>query len=381
MANESVATLPGDPAAGARTESGARALEAVRGWDGPILVRSIALTGIFVMLVFYTLYFAKPVLMPIAVAFLLSMLLTPLVQGLTRMRISEPVGAAMVLAALLALVGGGIYLLAEPAQRWIERAPYDLRKLEYRLREIKRPIKQIQEATSKVEAITSVNEKPAGKPEVSVQQASISEVVVGATPKALAGMGTLVILLYFWLAGGDNFLRKLVRLFPRLQDKKRAVDTVRTIQTDISRYLLTITLINAGLGLLTAAMLWVMGVPNAMLWGVLACILNFAPFIGAAVTAVLLSFVGFLTFPEMSQALAVPGAFLVLSIIEGQLVTPMILGHRLALSPMAIFVTLMVWGWMWGIPGALIAVPLLASVKIVCERIETLNPIAQFLGR
>jgi predicted PurR-regulated permease PerM len=193
-----------------------------------------------------------------------------------------------------------------------------------------------------------------------------------------AAMPVIFVLVFFLLSAGDSFLRKLVSVIPTLKDKKRTVEVIRSIESDISFYLVMLLLINAGLGLGVALITALLGIPNPLLWGALTAILSFAPYVGEMAVAVTLLIVSMVTFDTLGRAFVAPAAYLVL-MGSVHLTVPVIVGRRLLLNPVAIFIAIIFLGWIWGIPGALLAVPLLTSVKIICERIEHLNPIATFL--
>lgn len=376
------------PAEGRRAEEG-EAPEAPPGDIGelghfvaaPPAIRSLALTGLFILALFYTLYFARAVFLPIVLAILLNFLFSPVVRTLKRARIPEPVGAALVLATFVGTVVFAAFRLAGPASEWIEKAPESLQRVEYQLRDIKRPVEQVQEAAKQVERVAGVESRSSGDGSVRVEQVMFSETLLGETREFLAAAVILVVLLYFLLASGDLFLRKLVRLMPRLEDKKRAVEIARQTQRDVSAYLFTITVVNALLGGLVAGAMHLLGLPNPILWGVAAGLLNFVPYLGAIVTMLVLGLVALLTFDDLGKALLVPGVFLVLNLLEAYIITPIVLGRRLMLNTVVLFVGLIFWGWMWGIAGAILAVPMLATLKILCDRIEPLRPVGEFLGR
>jgi len=187
-------------------------------------------------------------------------------------------------------------------------------------------------------------------------------------------------LLYFLLAAGDLFLRKLIKVLPSLSDKKRAVEIARQIESDISAYLTTVTAINVVLGLAVWGIMALIGIPNPLLWGVLAMVTNYIPYLGAVVMLAILAMVGFLTFDDVGQALLAPGAFVGLNILESYILTPVVLGRRLTLNPVVIVLGLTFWGWLWGIAGALLAVPIMVVFKIFCDHSEPLAPIGEFLG-
>jgi predicted PurR-regulated permease PerM len=373
-----VPTPPTTPEAGGAVEQPdlAKLGQALR---DRVEVRSIATTGLFVLAVLYTLYFARAFLLPIVLAVLLDFLLSPVIRVLKRARIPEPVGAAMVLLALLGALGFGAYTLADPARVWMDKAPQSLAKVQSRLRDLRRPVEQVTKTAEQVEAATEVSKS--GPQEVVLRGPRLSERLFGNTQSFLMGAIETLILLYFLLAVGDLFLQKLIKVLPQLGDKKKAVAIARETEASISTYLFTVALVNVGLGLAVALVMLLIGMPNALLWGALAGVAEFIPYVGATVMAGTLTMAGLVTFPTVGHALLVPGAYLAVNLIQSQLISPMILGRRLTLNPVAILVGLVFWWWLWGVGGAFIAVPLLATFKIFCDHIESLAPIGEFLGK
>jgi predicted PurR-regulated permease PerM len=347
--------------------------------QGPFGVRSLSLTGLFVLAALYTLYFASAFFLPIVLAFLLSFLLSPVVRAMNKLRIPNGLGAALVIFALLGSLGLAVYELAEPAYEWAEKAPRQLRRLERRLAEFKRPVQTMSKATQQVEKITQVGtgEQPN---KVEVQTESLAERVFSQATDITAGGMVMFILLFFLLASGDLFLRKLIRVLPSLSDKKRAVEIARQIERDISAYLSTITVINVALGLAVWGIMAWIGIPNPLLWGVLAFVTNYIPYLGAIIMIAVLAMVGFLTFDDTTRSLLAPGAFVGLNLLESYLITPMVLGRRLTVNPVVVFLGLTFWGWLWGITGALIAVPIMVVLKIICDHSEPLRSIGEFMG-
>jgi len=208
----------------------------------------------------------------------------------------------------------------------------------------------------------------------------LSERFFGGTQTLVVGAMEMLILLYFLLAAGDLFLQKLIRVLPLLKDKKRAVSIARETEASISRYLFTVALVNIGLGIGVTLVMLLIELPNALLWGALAALAEFIPYVGATVMLGLLAMAGLVTFPSIGQALLVPGAYLTVNLIQANFVTPAVLGRRLTLNPVAILIGIVFWWWIWGVGGAFIAVPLLATLKIFCDHIESLAPIGEFLG-
>ncbi|HEX4496058.1 MAG TPA: AI-2E family transporter [Thermoanaerobaculia bacterium] len=347
--------------------------------ERPFGVRSFALTGLFILAAFYTLYLGRTFFLPIVLSLLLSFLLRPVVRALKKIHIPEALSAGVLILGLLGLLGLGIFELAAPAYTWIGQAPQSLHRIEGRLRDLKRPVQTVSKATEQVERIAKVGGTDA-TPKVQVTQESLgARVFSGATEFAVEGL-VLFILLFFLLASGDLFLRKLIKVLPSLADKKRAVDIASQIETEISTYLTTITVINIVLGLAVWGAMALIGVPNPLLWGVVAAVLNFVPFLGPITMVSVLTMVGLLIFPDLPHALIAPGVFLGLHFLESYLLTPMILGRRLTLNPVVIFLGLTFWGWLWGIAGAILAVPIMMVLKIFCEHSEPLASIGEFLG-
>ena len=342
-------------------------------------VRSVAITGLFVLAVLYTLFFARAFLLPIVLAVLLDFLLSPVIRALKRVRIPEALGAAVIILALLGGVGGVGYSLADPAREWVQLAPQSLAKVQGRLRELRRPVDQMTRTAEQVEAATEVS-KP-GPQEVVVRGPRLSERLFGSTQSILVGALETLILLYFLLAAGDLFLQKLIKVLPLLRDKKKAVAIARETEASISTYLFTVAVVNVGLGVAVTLVMLLLKMPNALLWGTLAGLAEFIPYIGATVMVGLLAMAGLAVFPDLGHALLVPGAYLAVNLVQANFISPAVLGRRLTLNPVAILVGLAFWWWIWGVGGAFIAVPLLATFKIFCDHIESLAPIGEFLGK
>jgi predicted PurR-regulated permease PerM len=340
--------------------------------------RTVALTGLFVLACFYTLYLAREFFLPIVLALLLNFLFSPLVRALAKARIPTALGAALVIAVALLILVSAVYELSGPVAQWVHRMPQIARKLEAEMRHLRQPVEEVKQATEQVEKLASVAADRA--PEVQVAGPGAAETLFNQTWSLAIGAVFLIILLYFMLAAGDLFLAKLVKVLPKLQDKKRAVQIAREIEAGISSYLFTHTLINIGVGVATGIACWAMGMPNPTLWGVIAAATNYIPYVGAMVTVGIVGLAAAGTYPSIYTALAMAGIVFAITAIEGYFVTPWVMGRRLTLNPVMVFIGLTFWGWLWGIAGALLAVPIMATFKILCDRIEPLAPIGEFLG-
>ncbi|MEO7985097.1 MAG: AI-2E family transporter [Gemmatimonadales bacterium] len=342
-------------------------------------VRSVAITGLFVLAVFYTLYFGRSFFLPIVLALLLDFLLSPVIRFLRRLRVPEPVGAVIVVASLLGLIGVGGYNLAGPAREWAAKAPDSIQKVQSRLRDLRRPVEQVSRTADQVEAATNIGKS--GVQEVVVRGPRMSERLFGSTQSLLTGALEMFVLLYFLLAVGDLFLQKLIKVLPQLKDKKKAVMIARETESSVSTYLVTVALVNSALGVIVALVMWLVGMPNPLLWGALAAVAEFVPYLGAGAMLIVLSIAGLVTFPQLGRAFLVPGSYLVVNLIQANFVSPAMLSRRLTLNPVAILIGLVFWWWLWGVGGAFVAVPLLATFKIFCDHIESLAPVGEFLGK
>ena len=342
--------------------------------------RSLGVSVLAVLALLYTLYFARDFLLPVTIAVLLDFLLSPVVRAMARLHVPPPVGAGVVIIALLGTLAFGVYELADPVQRWVEKAPATMASVNDKVARILRPVERVSKTAEQVASATGVQ---GGAPanEVVIKGPSIVARVFGTTQRLLAGLLEVIILLYFLLAAGDLFLQKLIKVLPNLHDKRTAVQIARQTEASISTYLLTAALINALEAAVVTLAMYLLGMPNAILWGVLVFFLEFIPYLGAAAMTAILTVAALTTFDGVGRALLVPAAFLAINLVQANFVTPLLLGKRLTLNPVAIFVGLAFWWWIWGVPGAFIAVPVLATFKIFCDHIETLAPIGEFLGK
>jgi predicted PurR-regulated permease PerM len=343
----------------------------------PFGVRSIALTGLFILAVFYTIYFMRSILLPIVLALLLSYLLRPIVRGLAKLKIPLAVSAAVILIGLLVLVGFGVSALATPTVAWLQKAPAGLAELQHKLRPVKNSVAKVTQATSEIEKLATTDAEAKA---VEVKQHPITETFFTRTPEFIASTVFLVILLYFLLVYDQVFIAKLVKLLPTLSDKKTAVGIAQDIESQVSRYLFTITAINACLGLAVGTAVGLLGLRNPLMWGVMVALLNFVPYLGALTGIICMTIGAVLSFDSLGYALIFPAVYLAFGMLEGSFITPWIMGRSLTLNPVIILLSLTFWGWMWGIVGIILAVPILAAFKIFCAHIKPMEPLAEFLS-
>jgi predicted PurR-regulated permease PerM len=343
----------------------------------PTDLRTILLLGIFVLLGFYTMYVAREILIPILFAFILNLLLQPAMGALTRLRLPRAIAALLMILIFFGAVGGIGVSISAPAADWIAKAPESLTLLEQRLHFLKKPLAQLQDATKRVEEMAQGNQ---GDVTVAVNGPGLSSLLFVNTQSFLVGLGVTVVLLFFLLVTGDMFLRRFVEIIPKLSNKKQLVDISQEIERNISGYLFTITLMNAAVGLLTGLAAYLFGMSDPILWGVVAFLLNYLPIFGPLLVTGMLSLAGLVTFDTIWQALLPAATYMVIHIVEGETITPMLLARRFILNPVLVIISIVFWYWMWGVAGALLAVPLLATLKIICDRIRPLAAFGHFLG-
>ena len=348
------------------------------------LAGSWAVKGLFILALVASLKLARELLLPVVTALILSLVFLPVVRGMRKLFIPPPLAGAIIVIGVFALVFTGVYNLAGPAGDWVAKAPQSLKEIGGKLRRVAGSVKDVATATAQVQSMTqemATGGASTGKiQEVTVQAPSMAGTVLGAAQDFAISTARTFVLLYFLLASGNLFLRKVVAATPRFTDKKKEVDIANQVETAVSSYLFTVTLINIALGTAVGLAMYAMGVPNPVLWGVMAALFNFVPYLGEITSIVVLTIVGLLSFDDLWRSMMVPIVFYLLSIIEGYLITPMILGKRLSLNPVVIVLSVLFWGWMWGIPGALLAVPILIAIKTTCDRVDSLNVIGEFIG-
>jgi predicted PurR-regulated permease PerM len=343
-------------------------------------VRSLAAILLVVIASFYTLYFARAFFLPVTFGLLLNLLLSPFVRTLKRARIPEPIGAAVVVLSIVAGLMLGGYFLAEPAQTWIAKAPQSLAVANTKIRKLRRPVEQVTKSADQMARAASAATGATHPQEVTLAGPTIFDRIVSTSATLLASTLETLVLLYFLLASGDLFLQKLTKMLPEFRDKKKAVAIARETETSISTYLSTVALINLIEGCIVSLVMWALGMPNPVLWGVLVLFLEFVPYLGALVMVGVLTLAALSTFDAAGRIIAVPASYLAINLLQAYVLTPLLMGRRLTLNPVAILLGLILWWEIWGVAGAFIAVPLLATFKILCDHIETLAPVGEFLG-
>jgi predicted PurR-regulated permease PerM len=346
----------------------------------PPSARTLAMLGTFLIGLGAVLYLARIVFIPLTFALMLSFLLSPTVTWLERRRLPRAVGAALVVLALLGAGSVAGVELSSPAADWIARSPRVLQTLERKVRPWRRPVKNVSELAERVERITQVDERKAPQ-EVSLEKPSMLSSALDTVWQVAAGGLVTLVALYFTLLTGEVLLARVIAWVPDLKNQRRTTEVILSIQQGMSRYLRTVFCINFAVGMAVAVAMYVLHMPNPFLWGALAMLVNFVPYVGPFVGILTVGAVALASFDDTTRALLPPLVYLALASVEGNVITPLILGRTCELDPLVIFVWLLFWGWLWGIAGAIVAVPLLMLIKLMCERSQVLGPIAALISR
>ena len=358
----------------------AAALPAANGDAHPPRPRaSAAMLVLATLAVGCALWAAQEVILPVLLAAFFALIGNPLIRGLRRLYVPRFLAALLVLCAGLAGAGALAVQLVEPATSWAEQAPREARKLGRQLQELTRPMHEANRIAEDM-ARAAAGE---GNRRVEVVRTRVDDpyAALARTPRLAASVLAVVLLTLFFMVYGENLQRNAIALLPGRQQKKFTVEILHSIEREVSRYVLTISVINMVVGLVFAGILYALGFApqEALLWGTMVMLLNFAPYVGPLIGMVAMLLVGYVTFGDSLQTLVPAAAYLGLHTLEGQLVTPIVLGRRMALSPLVLILALMLFGWLWGIVGLLLAVPLLVCVKLVLARIEGLEGWARLL--
>jgi predicted PurR-regulated permease PerM len=338
----------------------------------------ISLTCMILLALVYTVVIGKSLLVPLVLAAFIGLALNPIVAAAARVSIPRWLAAVTVMILLGAGLVSGVSTLSAPALNWFHEAPAAMRAFAPKIKPMTQQIEAASRATQNLVGGAVARNGP--QPSENSFAFTAWDIVAGA-PKVLASVLTVALLVFFFLVYGDEILRRAVEISPTFAYKRHTVSIVRSIQVEVSSYLLLTAAINVTLGLITAGVLYLYGLPDPLLWGTVATVANFIPYVGAITTTSILAVVGALHFQELGPALLPAATFAGITAVEGNLITPMLQGRRSRLSPVAILLWLLVWGWLWGIPGALLAVPMLTCVKLITARLRGWTWFAHIISR
>ena len=337
---------------------------------------TVFLGGLFVLAALTALHLASAIVLPVILAFVLKLLLQPAVSFLERWHIPRAIGALLTVLLVVGVLVGFGALLSGPARVWAEKLPEGIPRLAEHLRFLRTPFDALQNLLQQAEQVTAGSAPGAT---IVASQSGFADMLFGNVRGLIEGLLTTVLILYFLMLSGDTFLRRFVEILPRFSDKRQAVDISQHIELDISSYLVTITAMNAAVGVCTAVAMYASGLGDPVLWGAVAFLLNYVPILGPLTGMGIFLLAGLLSFDSLWWALLPLGSYVVIHLIEGEFVTPMLLARRFTLNPVLVVLALIFWLWMWGVVGAILAVPMLAIAKIICDRIRPLMALGHFL--
>jgi predicted PurR-regulated permease PerM len=337
------------------------------------------LGGIFILMAVYGLYLGRDFLTPVLLAFMLATTLSPIVRYLSKWSVPPALSATLLIVMSAGVFGVIGYVTSGPVSQLVNQAPSIGAKLQERVATLRQTVDKAVKASSQIDKVAeNISDDKTQK--VVIAQPGILSRAAGNLLSVGTTMAITFVLSLFLLASGSMFYQKIIQSFPRLSDKKRALKVVYNVEHEISRYLFTITVINIVVGIVVGGGLWAIGIPNAYVWGVAATILNFLPYVGALISIVLVGIISLVTFDNLAYSLLAPAFILVVHILEGQFLTPLLLGRRLELNAVAVFISISFWSWLWGFVGALMAVPLLVVIKVICDNFDNLKPFGNFLS-
>ena len=340
---------------------------------------SISIIGTFVILLIGSFYFARAFFLPVVLSLLITLTFSPLVRYLRHRGIPSVVSAVLIVLAMFGVFGSAAVYLADPISQVIADAPAIAQRIDERFAPLREPLRKVMSVSAQIEQMAGGGAGPNAE-KVVLAQPGLAAWAADALGGLGATLGVTLVLVVFLLSSGDLFLHKLVRILPTFSDKKRSVRVVHDVEFEVSRYLLTITAINICFGIAVALAIIMLGMSNALLWGAAATVLNFIPYVGAAIGTGSALIAGLITYGSIGPALLPPAAYLLLHTLESAFITPLVLGRRLELNVVVIFISLAFWSWIWGIVGALIAVPILVVVKVICDSFPSLANVGEFLS-
>jgi len=346
--------------------------------------KTIFLAGLFILALLAALYAASAIILPIVLAIILKLLLQPFVRMLARVRVPRALGALLAIVLLVISIAALVSGIAGPGSSWAAKLPNAIPQVQEKLAFLQRPLASAQWMMKQVQGIVpdGGSGAPAGAPAAPAAPAvhfDLLGVLFTSTAAILTGLFTTLLVLFYLLVSGEIFLRRIVEILPTFGNKRQAVETSLHIEQDISVYLVTVTLINIAVGLCTICIMWACGVANPLLWGVVALLLNYVPIMGPTVGIVIFMMAGVVSLGVNWWALLPVGLYFGVHLIEGEFVTPLLVARRFTINPVAIILALIFWYWMWGVAGVILAVPMLAITKIVCDDIRPFRAFGHLL--
>lgn len=327
----------------------------------------VPLWGIFILLIGTLLSVAQTIFIPVFFAIFVSFILNPIVKYLRTYHIPRTVSSALILVLFTVGTGALFNYLSDPIGVWMERLPTELKHVEKKLIVVRHSIQNVQKTTAKLDAISAVGTQASKIKEVTVQKPSMLNRLLNSTQSFLVSLISTLVLIYLLLAFGHTLADSALHLWHNTGYQEVFVRVARDARQKVSHYLLLITVINVGLGGAVTVAMWLTGMPNPVIWGISAALLNYIPYIGPAINLAIVLAVSLLTFNHLGAVLLPPALLLLLNIIEGQFIQPIFAGKMFIINPILIFISVLFWGWLWGVAGVFLAVPILMVLKITVD--------------
>lgn len=338
----------------------------------PIIVLLSVLVGLAVLCIAYV---AAEIVLPIVLALVLKLLFQPGMRLLEKLHLPRSLAAlALILFVFGAIVGIGA-AISGPATEWAAKLPEGIPRLQERLKFLDEPVRVLQTFLHKIDGLMQQGSVPGGG-----SGATIAATLFAGTTHFAASFFETIIILFFLLVSGSTFLRRAVEILPNFKEKRQIVELSQDVEKNISAYLVTITVMNASVGLATGIAMWLTGLGDPVLWGVAAFLLNYVPIMGPLLGVGIFLLAGLLVIDTLWMALLPAALYCAIHVVEGEIITPILLARRFTLNPVLVVIALIFWFWMWGVPGAILAVPMLAITKIVCDGVRPLAAIGHFLS-
>ena len=362
-----------------------------RGIEGRVI--AWAVTIIAIIMLTGALALARDFLMPVLAAILLALVFRPVRRGMNRIGLSDGIAALVITLTLVSGLAALVTALAQPASDWIDDAPNIAFRIERKLASLQGTVDAVNEAAQKIDELAKAgtsagtevaSQDPDGmqsvQVEVSERDGNIAAQIAATAPLVLGQIVFTLVLLFFILASGDLFRKRVVEVIPKLRDKKRAMAIADDIERRLGRYLFTITVINAGLGVVVGLAMWALGMPDPLLFGVAAFILNYMPYVGAIIGTTGALIIGLVALPDIWMAALTAAVYFGCTSVEGQLVTPYFVGRSLKLNPVVVFLSVAFWAWLWSVVGMVVAVPMLVVIRVFSEHMPVLSKLGRFLA-
>lgn len=339
---------------------------------------SWAMIGIFLIMAFGALSIAQDVFIPIITALMIALVFSPVRRALGKLNIPPGLAAILIFVALMAATSALIYTASGALVQRLTNAPELMDRAELEVRQLLGAVQPVLEATEKMTEIAP--ESAEQSEEVVIRQPGFLALAAKATPEVAGQIVITLTLAFFLIASGDLFYEKLVQVMPTIKDKRRALQIARDIEAQLSNYLFTISAINAVVAVLVAATAWAFGLPDPILFGIAAFLLNFIPYLGPAAGFLIMFVTGLVALDSPFAALTPTFIYWLINTIEGQIATPVLLGRRLRMNAVVVFLSFAIWAWLWSFMGMLLATPILLSLKVVADHVPGMSGLGKFLA-